>query len=161
MSGLPPSIVSPRRSLTTAYSRKRPALVTTSFQFFLNLTGGRLRDLRLYVKIFGVFVWSNLCKCERTIRELKQRRRRRRQGRRKKTIVLLAKQLLSTCITFFSTFLWRPLHHYHVKPPNSTFCGGRGHTTTNCPSSIWTWIKLLKIQLQENSPTSDELRGFK
>ena len=36
---------------------------------------------------------------------------------------------------------WRPLHDYDVKPPNATFCGGRGRTTTNFPFSIWTWIK--------------------
>ena len=128
--------------------------------FFFNLRGGRLRELRLYVQIFEVFVWSNLCKCERTIRELKQLRRRR-QGQRQKKMVLWAKQLLCTIITPFSTFLWRPLHDYDVKPPDVKFCGGRGHTTTNCPSSIWTWIKSLQIQLQENSPTSDELCGFK
>ena len=124
----------------------------------------------------------------------------------KKQLVLWAKQLLCTCITFFSTFLWRPLHDYDVKPPDVKFCGGRGHTATNCPSSIWTWMKSLKIELPYiwwiarlqidaikfertqihwtplhlmncaasnrrhkvwkdadslNSPTSDELRGFK
>ena len=45
-----------------------------------------------------------------------------------------------TCIMLFSTFLWRPLHDYDVKPPNLTLYGGRGHTTTNFPSSFWTWI---------------------
>ena len=49
----------------------------------------------------------------------------------------------------FSTFLWRPLHDYDVKPPNLTFYGGRGHTTTNFRSSFWTWIKSLRIQHQE------------
>ena len=78
----------------------------------------------------------------------------------KKQLVLWAKQLLCTCITLFSTFLWRPLHDYDVKPPNATFYGGRGHTTTNFPFSIWTWIKPLRIQLQEKSPTFDELSGF-
>ena len=58
----------------------------------------------------------------------------------KKQLVLRAKQLLCTCITLVSTFLWRPLHDYDVKPPNATFCGGRGHTMTNSPFSIWTWI---------------------
>ena len=58
-----------------------------------------------------------------------------------------------------STFLWRPLHDYNVKPPIATFYGGRGHTTTNFPFSIWTWIKPLRIQLQEKSPTFDELSG--
>ena len=48
----------------------------------------------------------------------------------KKQFVLRAKQLLCTCITLLSTFLWRPLHDYDVKPPNATFCEGRGHTTT-------------------------------
>ena len=65
------------------------------------------------------------------IRELKQLRRRRQ---------------LFTCLTRFSTF-WRPLHDYDVKPPNLTFYGGRGHTTTNFPSSSWTWIKSSRIQL--------------
>ena len=66
-----------------------------------------------------------------------------------------------TCITLFSTFLWRPLHDYDVKPPNLTFYGGRGHTTTNFPSSFWTWIKSLRIQLQEKSPAFDILSGSK
>ena len=30
------------------------------------------------------------------------------------------------------------LHDYDVKPPNFTFYGGRGHTTTNFPSSYLT-----------------------
>ena len=46
-----------------------------------------------------------------------------------------------------STLLWRPLYDYDVKPPNLTFYGGRGHTTTNFPSSFWTWIKCSRIQL--------------
>ena len=78
-----------------------------------------------------------------------------------KQLVLWAKQQLCTCITLFSTFLWRPLHDYDVKPPKATFYGGRGHTTTNFPSSIWTWIKPLRIQLQEKSPAFDELNGSK
>ena len=51
----------------------------------------------------------------------------------------------------FSTFLWRPLHDHDVKP-NLKFNGGRGHATTNFPRSFWTWIKSLRIQLQEKSP---------
>ena len=74
---------------------------------------------------------------------------------------LCAKQLLCTCITLFSTFLWRPLHAYDVKPPNATFRGGRGHMKTNFPFSIWTWIKSLTFQLQEKSPTFAELSGSK
>ena len=65
----------------------------------------------------------------------------------KKQFVLRAKQLLCTCITLLSTF---DVHcKYDVKPPN-------------CPFSIWTGIKSLRIQLNENSPTLiDELLGFK
>ena len=66
-----------------------------------------------------------------------------------------------TCITLFSTFLWRPLHDYDVKPPNLTLYGGRGHTTTNFPSSLWAWIKSLRIQLQEKSPAFDLLNRSK
>ena len=40
------------------------------------------------------------------------------------------------------------LHDYDVKPPNLTFYGGRGHTTTNSPFSFWTWIKSLRIQFE-------------
>ena len=34
----------------------------------------------------------------------------------KKQLVLWAKQQLCTCITLFSTFVWRPLHDYDMKP---------------------------------------------
>ena len=78
----------------------------------------------------------------------------------KKQLVLPAKQLFCTCITLFSTFLWLPLHDYDMKPPNAMFYGGRGHTTTNFPFSIWTWIKPLRIELQEKSPISDEFERF-
>ena len=79
----------------------------------------------------------------------------------------------------FSTFRWRPLHDYDVKPPKETSYGGRGHTTTIFPFSISTWIndvlyrrhsallieetriKHLRIQLPEKSPTFDELSGSK
>ena len=63
----------------------------------------------------------------------------------KKQLFLCAKQLLCTCITLFSTFLWRPLHDYDVKPPSATFHGGRGNMKTNFPFAIWTWIKPLRI----------------
>ena len=63
----------------------------------------------------------------------------------------------------FSSFLWRPLHDYDVKPPNLPFSGGREHTctTTNFPSSFWTGIKSLRIQLQEKSLAFDILSGSK
>ena len=39
------------RSLTTAHSRERPAPVTTTFSNFI--TGGRLREFRLYCTIIN------------------------------------------------------------------------------------------------------------
>ena len=80
---------------------------------------------------------------------------------KKKKMGLWAKQQLCTCIKLFSTFFWRPLHEHDMKPPNATFYVGRGYTTTNFPFSIWTWIKPLRIQLQEKSATFDELSGSK
>ena len=64
-------------------------------------------------------------------------------------MVLWAKQQLCTCITLFSTFLWRSMNFYDVKPPNATFCGGRKHTTTNFSFSFWTWMRCLRILLQQ------------
>ena len=80
---------------------------------------------------------------------------------RKKTIGFMSKTKALHVHQDFCTFLWRPLHDYDVKPPNATFYGGRGHTRTNFPFSIWTWIKPLTIHLQEKSPTFDELSGSK
>ena len=48
-----------------------------------------------------------------------------------KQLVLQAKQQLCKCIMLFSTFLWRPLHDYDMKPLNATFYGGHEYTTTN------------------------------
>ena len=79
----------------------------------------------------------------------------------KKKIGLMIKTTALHVHHAFSTFLWRPLHDYGVKPSNLTFYGGRGHTTTNFPSSFWTWIKSLRIQLQEKSPAFDILSGSK
>ena len=87
--------------------------------------------------------------------------RRRRQQQHQKTIGFMSKTTALHVHQDVSTFLWRPMHDYDVKPPNATFYGGRGHTTTNFPFSIWTWIKPLTIHLQEKSPTFDELSGSK
>ena len=57
----------------------------------------------------------------------------------------------NNCSARASRFLVHFFHvhcKYDVKPPN-------------CPFSICTGIKSLRIQLNENSPTFDELRGFK
>ena len=58
-----------------------------------------------------------------------------------KQLVLWAKQQLCTCITPFSTFLWRPPHEYEVKSSNATFYRARERTATNFPVSFWTRIK--------------------
>ena len=60
------------------------------------------------------------------------------------------KQQLCMFITIFSKFLWRSPHN-DVKPRNATFYRGSERTTTNFPSSFWTWIMFLRIQLQEKS----------
>ena len=98
------------------------------------------------------------------IRELNQPRRRpqRRLQKKKKTVRLMIKTTaLHVYMTLFSTFLWRPLHDYDLKPPNLTLYGGLGHTTTNFPSSFWAWIKSLRIQLQGKSPAFGILSGSK
>ena len=65
-----------------------------------------------------------------------------------------------TIFSLGAPVLSRPLHDYDQKPPNLTFYGEREHTTTNFPSSFWTWIKSLRIQLHEKSPAFDILGPF-
>ena len=83
-------------------------------------------------------------KRERTWKSPHARKGDTRRGERK-IIFSLPKKQLCRSITLFSTFLWRPLHDYDLKPPNLTFYEGRGHTTSNFPSSIWTWIKSSRL----------------
>ena len=59
-----------------------------------------------------------------------RRRRRRRQWKRQNTIGFMSKTRALQVHRAFSTFLWRPLHDYYLRPPDSTFDEGRGHTTT-------------------------------
>ena len=120
----------------------------TRFQGSLLLVAGRK----------GVEPWKRGCSCE-VSRDLKQLRRRQ-QHQHQKTIGFMSKTKALHVQQDFSTFLWRPMHDYDVKPPNATFYGGRGHTTTNFPFSIWTWIKPLRIQLQEKSPTFDKFIDY-
>ena len=82
--------------------------------------------------------------------ELKQPRPRRQLNRPKSNWFYEQNNGSACASRFFSTFRSRPLHHYDLKPPNATFYGGREHTTKNVPFSFWTWIKSLRIQLQEN-----------
>ena len=79
----------------------------------------------------------------------------------KKQSVLREKQLLRTCITLFSTFLWRPLHDYDVNLPVRRFMGDVDILRQIFPSLFEHWIKLLKIQLQEKSATFNESSSSK
>ena len=66
-----------------------------------------------------------------------------------------AKQQLCT---LFTTFLWRQLHDYDVKPPNATFYGCREHRTTNFLFSFWTWI-IIQI-CNSNNSTPGKIAGY-
>ena len=79
----------------------------------------------------------------------------------KKQLVLWAKQLLRTCIMLFSTFLWRPLHDYDVNLLMRRFMEDVDILRQIFLSLFEHRIKPLKIQLQEKSPTFDELSGSK
>ena len=57
-------------------------------------------------------------------RELKQLRRWPQWRLQKNKRFNEKKQQLCTCSTIFSTFLWRPLYDFDMKPPNATFYGG-------------------------------------
>ena len=93
-------------------------------------------------------------------RELKQPRRRPRRWLQKNNR-FNDQNNSSACASRFLVHFFRPLHDYDMKPPNLTFYGGRGHTTTNFSSSFWAWIKSLRIQLQEKSPAFDILSRSK
>ena len=54
-------------------------------------------------------------------------------------------------------FYARFLHDYDVKMPNFAFYGGRKQATTQFYLSYCTWIWYLGIQLQEGSPTFDNV----
>ena len=79
----------------------------------------------------------------------------------KKQLVLYEKRLLCTCITLFSTFLWRSLHDYDVNLLMRRFMEDVDILRQIFLSLFEHWIKPLKIQLQEKSPTFEELSGSK
>ena len=82
------------------------------------------------------------------IRDLKQRRRQRQQQQHKKKNWFYEQNNCSTrALRFLVNFFDVHCTTTTWKPPNATFCGGRGHTTTHFPFSIWTWINPLRIQL--------------
>ena len=59
----------------------------------------------------------------------------------------------------FCTFLCPFLHDYDVNMPNFAFYGGRKQAMTEFYFSFSTWISCLGIQLQEDSPAFDKVRG--
>ena len=78
----------------------------------------------------------------------------------KKTIGLISKTTTLHVHHAFCTFLCLFLHDYDVKMPNFAFYGGRKQATTKFYFSYCTWIWCLGIQLQEGSPTFDNVSGL-
>ena len=87
--------------------------------------------------------------------------RPRRGRQRQKTIGFMSKTIALHVHHAFGIILWRPLHDYDIKLSDVTFYTGREHNTRNFPFSLWTWIKSLRIQLQETSPPLDKLSESK
>ena len=96
----------------------------------LSNTTGILQNM----KICMIFILSS-SHC--IIRDLKQRRKQRQKKNwfyEQNNCSARASRFLVHFFDFYcTTTTW--------KPPNATFCGGRGHTTTHFPFSIWTWTK--------------------
>ena len=69
----------------------------------------------------------------------------------------MSKQQLCTCITLFSTFLWRPLHDYQTwNVLMRRFMEDMNIRGRNFPFSFWSWIKSWRIQVQQKSPIFDK-----
>ena len=77
----------------------------------------------------------------------------------KQTVGLISKTTTLHVHHAFCTFLCPFLHDYDVKMPNFAFYGGRKQATTKFYFSYCTWIWCLGIQLQEGSPTFDNVSG--
>ena len=85
-------------------------------------------------------------------RYLKIRRRRRQRQRELHKSHRVNKQ--TTTLHVQHTFLYISLpflHEYDVKMPNFMFYKGRKQSTTKFSISFLTWIRLLRIQLQEST----------
>ena len=77
----------------------------------------------------------------------------------KKTIGLISKTTTSHVHHTFLYISFPFLHDYDVKMPNFAFYGGRKQATTKFYFSYCTRIWCLEIQLQEGSPTFDQVSG--
>ena len=89
-------------------------------------------------------------------RKLKMRRRRESLRSNSLTWLDKAKQQLCACITLRCTFLCRQLHDYPRKYLISCFVKDVNKQWQNSFSS-WTWIWLIKIQLQKSSHAFDKV----
>ena len=85
--------------------------------------------------------------------------RRGRNENVKKTIGFISKTTTLHVHHAFCTFLCPFLHDYDVKMPKVAFYGGRKQATTKFYLSYCTWIWCLGIQLQEGSPTFENVSG--
>ena len=83
-------------------------------------------------------------------------RRRRKQRKKSKKNWFMSKTTSLHVHLVFWYIPWR-----HCTTPDATFYGGRLYTTTNFPFSFWSWIKFVRIQLQEKAPTFNKLKGSK
>ena len=69
----------------------------------------------------------------------------------------MSKQQLCTCITLFSTFLWRPLHDYQTwNVLMWCFMKDMNIRGRNFPLSFWSWNKSWRFQVQQKSPVFDK-----
>ena len=80
-----------------------------------------------------------------------------------KTIIgFISKTTALSYIMLLSIFLWRSLHcttmTWNLLIFKAVFYGGHECATINFPFSFWTWIKSLRIQLQEKLPSFDQLK---
>ena len=91
------------------------------------------------------------------IRERKQRRRRRQREGQKTNRFILAKQQLCTCITLFSTFLYRRCTTTSWNFLISRFVEDVNTTPTIFFSFCPTLIQSFRIQLQKNIPAFNKL----
>ena len=132
----------PGTDLKGMYRDAHPAPLPSWDDLWLSNTTGILQNM----KICMIFILSS---SHYIIRDLNQRRKQRQKKN------WFYEQ--NNCSARASRFL---VHFFDVycttttwKPTNATSNGGRGNTTTNFLFSIWTWIKPLRIQLQEKPPT--------
>ena len=152
-------VTSGEATVHTMFSQTRTAVFIAIFLYSLRWNWWNRQCFRLNFSLgFALFLgYSSKGFYKTGVSELKQLRRPQRRLQKNNRF-----NDQNNSSARASRFLvWCPLRDFDVKPPNLPFYGGREHTTTNFPSSFWTWIKSLRIQLQEKSPAFDILSGSK